>query len=296
MSRAKALARLEREFDSALFLVASSWSADRAHDMTADAGRVFLEAARRRQSRGKKFDRATVFVMGRGGHPAFAESVARALRAEYGDYDVIVPTMVNGAFSLIISGAEKIWLHPYAGVGAIDVGPVTQQGHEMDAIVYDDVPAMGGLGAADVEKLAGRLARERHWRRMSRNLAGRIGRDAVDVSLALAVEDLGQELSLEAKDLCTFGFTAETLSGAAAKLVWSLYESLEMELGVRRKPSPRYTETDIAGEVEFEAAVGLEAACIETTRDCFSYVLDSGRPDPDTGVYHGEWDLDAISG
>ncbi len=283
MSLETQIEALEKALDADVIVIGNSWSSGRAYDLDWEAGRVFVEGVSLRAAKSRP--RAAIVLACTGGHPSFAQTAVRAIRAHYATFDVVVPYMTNGAGALIALAADNILLHPYAGVGALDVGPINPQVPEMDSTVYEDVPALGGLGEVGPELVA-TLAAERHWKRMARNLARRLTTNTID---ALLLDELGEELHLGSAELAEHGFSAALCNADSVEAVWSLYRDLEEVLGLLTEPPPRYSESDLANEVEFEPAFGLVGGLFASTAHRSEYIMDTGRPHPDTNVFAGEW-------
>jgi len=291
------LSTLEAGLERALFVVATARERDYEPDQ--EAVRVFKEAAMRRSESGDRYERAAVMIVGEGGYPAFAEGVARALGAFWTGFDLVLPSRTRGTASLLCLKAERILCHPWASVGAYDAGPVLDNPGRLIPSIWDDVPAMGGIEISG--SLPGQLARHRHFCRLSRSLAQRWGEQMAEIRghesakpilNGLSQFELGTSLGLDWKELSALGLHSENLSGELARTAWQLYRTYESDLGLMRTPAPRYSPSDIADEVEFEAAEYLVAGIIETCEDDFLFQVDTGRPHPDTGTLQGEWTLE----
>jgi hypothetical protein len=176
-------------------------------------------------------------------------------------------------------------MHHHGGVGAYDAGPLRADDVRLDHHLIDDVPALGGIHYADNDHtLPARLAAGMRERRLARALGERLADG--DKLNALSHLRLGTDHGLGADELAEAGFEVEATDDDA---LWQLYLAAEEALGILSSPAPRYTESDIGTEVEFEPAVGLLGALVESRKSSYDFELDTGRPDPDTGRYAGAW-------
>lgn len=271
---------LEEVSESAVVVIAASWRADLATDLDAQAARAFsavLDDA--------SVDHLTLVCSLRGGEVAFADAVARSLRTRGITYDLAVPTLINGVGGLLALQARNVRIHPHGAVGAYDSGPLRIRQASMSPTLFDDVPALGGIRYEHDPSLPTRLAAGMQERRLARELAMRLAGEGVEFD-ALSHLRLGAELGLDPAQLCAAGFTAETWDEPT---LWELFCALEDDLGLLARPTPAYTEADLGDEVEFEPAVGLLTAVIASSSRAMRYEVDTGSPDPDTGVYAGAW-------
>ncbi|MFP4600152.1 MAG: hypothetical protein ACLFVJ_17985 [Persicimonas sp.] len=270
MERAQLIARLSEELGMPVITVAASWHGDNAVDLAEEGARAFvsvleaeLEAARADSD--SDAEHVGLFLLGRGGFPVFAEGVWRVLRGRGLKAHAIVPYRADGAFTLIALTAERCLLHPYASLGAYDRCPITA------------VSASPG----QQQKLARRL--------MERIVGGTDAGLGARVARCLGAESLGSQLGLASDELERLGIDSQITRGDRADLVWDLYRAYESELDILEPPTPRYTPSDVADEVEFEPATGLCAAIIEGSAQSVHFELDTGSPDPETGVLEGRW-------
>lgn len=278
MTLNRLIKKLERGVDADVIVVAASWRDDIATDLDARAARFAAELV------DDVKHRALLVYMARGGDTAFADHLSRSLAARDISYDLAVPTLVNAAGTLLALRAERILLHPHGGIGAYDAGPLRVRDAMLSARTFDDVPALGGIQYAHDTSLPLRLAGGMRERRLSRAFAQRFaGGRAVD---RLTQLELGDEVGFGAEELAAAGFEAQTWDHAP---LWALFGELERQLGVLSVPKPAYTEADLADEVEFEPAVGLTGALVASRARIARYVLDTGSPHPDTGVFAGAW-------
>lgn len=263
-----------------MLVVAASWRADVATDLDGQAARAVAELLD-----GLSAAHITVVYVARGGDATFADAVARSIRARGATFDLAVPTLVTGAGALLALAARRILVHPHGGVGAYDAGPLRNRHASMGHALFDDVPALGGIRYEHDPALPTRLAGGMRERRLSRELAQRLVQNEADFD-ALSHLRLGYELGLDAAQLVAAGFDAQTWDEPA---LWALFRALEADLGLLQAAEPPYTEADLGDEVEFIPAVGLLGAVVETTKRSMRFELDTGSPDPDTGIYAGAW-------
>lgn len=264
---------LEEDLGGALCIVANHWvQPHRSYDFDRMASRMIVDALYdlARSEHGAERARLIVFGAGRGGHPGFVQALTRAARAHWDELVVCVPYFSTGIYSLLALEADAVILHPYGALGAVDDGGVEPLLDTPDPSAND------------------------RWGALSRSMAAR----AVEEVSKCTPEDfvrarLGSELGHCSDELANLGLDVLETKRSSLELMWRLYESIETELGLRSSLVPRYTESDLADEVEFEMAVGLAAALIQTRVSSSRYVMDTGRPDPDTGHYAGDWETDS---
>ena len=272
---------LEEVCGNRVLVIGASWRRDIATDLDRQAARAAIELVEREDA-----ESWTIIIAAKGGRSEFADMVVRSFRARQVPYDLAVPTMTNVIGAMLALGARKVLVHPHGGVGAIDCGPLVAEHASLNVGLFDDIPALGGISYVHDSTLPARLADGMKERRLSRLLCERIA-DGRDVDLgALSHVMLGDNLALGAEQLAAAGLNAETWDEPT---LWSLYLALESALGVLETAAPRYTESDLADEVEFAPAEGLLGAIIATRLGELRYELDTGSPDPDTGRYAGAW-------
>lgn len=278
--RKRLISRLEKRCDTPVLVVGASWRADIATDLDGQAARAVADLLD--EVRG---DELTIVYVARGGEVGFADAVARSLRAREVRFRLAVPTLVNGAGALLAMAATKILVHPHGAVGAYDAGPMRARHARLQPSIFDDVPALGGIRYEHDVALPARLGAGMRERRLARALAERVAPAEANYD-ALSHLRLGDSLGLDARELRAAGFDAETWDEPA---LWSLFRSVEHDLGLLDTPQPRYTEADLGDEVEFAEAMGLLGALVATRDRALRYELDTGSPDPDTGIYAGAW-------
>ena len=280
--RKAAIEAVEKLRDSRVVVISSSWRSDMRHDLDGDGARAFIEVFETLD----RPDNLSLFVVTRGGHAQFADQVIRTIRATNTKVEVIVPTFCNGVATLLALYASGIALHPHGGLGAYDSGPLAADVARLDHDLWDYVPALGGVHYQAIDPhLPARLAAGVRERKLSRELALRLCPDPEAIA-GLSREALGTTTALGAADLGAIGVDADIVDDPA---VWTLYRELEDVLELRAAPPPAYTESDLADEVEFEPAIQRTSAVIEASGLSLSFSIDTGRPDPDTGEFIGQW-------
>jgi hypothetical protein len=194
-------------------------------------------------------------------------------------------------------------MHPYGALGAYDRRPLGRLEAKLDS---DSLRGLGGLQEMSIDALglAGArkittIASERRQAQLSRQLMRRMlgGTESglgARVERHLCADALGQDLALSASELDKLGLESAVADGHAADLIWQLYQAYERELEVLEVALPRFTQSQVADEVEFTPATGKTGAVIEGVHDKLIFELDTGSPDPDTNMLKGEWMWDRV--
>lgn len=267
-------------------------------------------------------DEVAIFLVGRGGFPEFAQGVCRALRGRNIRATAVIPAQINGAIALAALGMARRLMHPYAAIGAYDCPALGGARAAPDVDILREIEGFHKESAhkqvfhkqessahpTDVGLLGPdtliAIAHQRRQARHARQLLGRLLGEAVDepsgdsaahgrqsggVTSALSSSVLGNHLALSAAELNTLGVASQTAAGQQAALIWRIYESYEQEFKVLHPAVPRYTESEFADEVEFAPAMEIKGAMIEGAQQKFVYELDTGRPDPESGMLDGVW-------
>jgi hypothetical protein len=289
------LKQLEDTFGVPIILIASRWREERAVDLGREAARTFLDIFNGLPG---EYDRPPekigLFLVGRGGRPAFVNTVCRTLEGFGVDYRCFVPGVVNGGYTLLALGADEVVCHPYGGLGAYDAPPARRLSGRIDLSTLRAVrPHLDGEDERLPDELP-RLAETAHLR----SLAGRQLERVVDgtesgtgarVARELTVDRLGEEVALGASNLAGLGLEARKADEAERDVMWRLYREVESYLDLRGEVPERYTESELAEEVEFEPARSIPGAIIESAHSSAVYQLDTGSPDPDTEMLDGTW-------
>lgn len=289
------LTALEDTFGVPVILVASRWRKHRAVDLDRRAARILLELFDGLPGDWDRHpDQLGLFLVGRGGRPAFANSVYRVLDGFDVDYQCFIPGVVTGAYALLALGADELVLHPYGGVGAYDAPPAQRLPGRVDletlAAIRDHLSDEGWEASESLPRLA-ELA---HLRKLSQGQLERVvdGTDegmGARVAREMTVDRLGEELALGAGELESLGVPARQADEAEREVMWRLHDSIEGDLDLRGEVPERYTESDLGEEVEFERAQAIPGAVIESAYQSAVYELDTGEPDPETSMLQGSW-------
>lgn len=292
--RSQQLAELSDALGMPVLAVVSGWHGNALANLGEEGGRAFIDVlADELDAQDAAADTIGLFLVGRGGFPVFAEAVWRALTARGIDFTAIIPYRIDGVHSLLALSANKRLMHPYGALGAYDRPPLGRFNVRLDAELLGGLEGLAELGVADPE-LAAELAFERRQARLAHGLMGRMlgGTESglgARVERSLGVETLGSELALGPDELDGLGLNTEVADAEVAHAIWRLYEAYEDELGILTPPMPRFSESEVADEVEFEPAMGVTGAVIEGVHAQLIYEIDTGSPDPDTNMLDGEW-------
>lgn len=289
------LTALEDTFGVPIILIASRWRESRAVDLDREAARTFLEIF---DALPGEYDRPPetigLFLVGRGGRPAFVNSVYRVLEGFSCNYRCFVPGVVNGAYSLLALGADEIVCHPYGGLGAYDAPPARTLPGRIDLETLAAVRPHLGDGDGESGEDLPRLAQMAHLRTLARQQLERVvdgteGGAGARVAREMTVDRLGRELALGPEELDGLGVDCRPADEAEREVLWRLHREIEADLGLRGEAPTRYQASDIGEEVEFEPARAVPGAIIESTYQSAVYNLDTGKPHPDTSMLAGEW-------
>lgn len=273
IDRAGALDALSSALGMPVIAVVAGWAGERRVDFGEDALRAFLHVfdAELAHQGAAKTDEVAIFLVGRGGFPEFAQGICRALRGRKIRATALIPAQINATFTLAALGMDKRLMHPYAALGAYDL------------------PALGGA--------RGKPPRQaHHTRQLLGRLLGKTGAQSSpdapiqgSAELELSTTMLGPHLALDAAQLNALGIASQLANPQQAALIWQLYDFYEQAFQVLHPAVPRYTESEIADEVEFSPAMELTGALIEGAQRTFVYELDTARPDPESGMLDGAW-------
>jgi hypothetical protein len=316
--RNQLLAELSDEIGMPVIAVANGWCGNNVVNLGEEGARAFIEVldaelAAQPETSADAPEPVALFLVGRGGYPAFADGVWRALTGRGLEVTAIVPHRVDGALSLLALSSQHRLMHPYGALGAYDRRPLGRLEAKLDADVVRGLAGLaeggmaeGGLAGAGVAKLGlddvtslSQIAGERRYAQLSRHLMKRMlgGTESglgARVERDLCADLLGADLALSANELDKLGLVTAVAEGRSSELVWQLYRAYERELEVLEVAMPRFTQSQVADEVEFAPATGLTGAVIEGVHDQLIFELDTGSPHPDTGMLKGEWLWDRL--
>ncbi|MFW5968398.1 MAG: SDH family Clp fold serine proteinase, partial [Persicimonas sp.] len=247
---------LADELGMPVITVVSGWEGNTVVNLGEEAARAFLAVLDAElEGRKRRPKSVGLFLIGRGGFASFADGVTRALEGRDLSLRALIPYQTDGAFSLISLAAKRCLLHPYGALGAYDRRPLGRIVEEIDAELIAELSISADEVAADDEVVA-RIAAERRHARLARRLMERLvgGADsklASRLAAQMSAEVLGRQLALSAAELKDLGVSAKLAGGDLAETMWALYRAYATELGVLEPAIPRYTESEVADEVEF---------------------------------------------
>jgi hypothetical protein len=247
----KLFERLADALEMPVVSCVAGWRHDLAVDLDELAARHLIERIEAVAEDGP----VALFLAGRGGTLGFADLVRRTARRV--ELHVVIPYLSTGRVALAAVSGAMLRVGRYGAIGAFDA-PCANV-----SIPVDSGAALG-------------LAR----------------RVLDDDPAALSVAALGSEGGLAGDEIAALlGRCVVAVEPAADAIAWELFQAYESALGLLESPTPRYEESEVGDEVEWEFAVGVPGAFIESDDVSRVYLLDTGKPDPDTGRLDGEWAL-----
>ncbi|MEM1349557.1 MAG: hypothetical protein AAGI01_13425 [Myxococcota bacterium] len=282
----RARAALQSQLERPVVVVAAGWRAEAAVNLDGDAARCLTDVLR------AAADNPVLALLGEGGRVAFADHARRMLRAA--GVTALLLERARGVFALTALACAHRWFARGAGLGAPDAGPLGRQAGPVDLDVHEALGALG-LHAKDAEEHKRHVALGHAWveraqcRQVLRAIAASQGWDVDRLLRGAGASGLGRALALDHAELTELGATSSALDAEHEEAAWALYEALENTLGLRAKPAPRYTESVLGDEVEFEMASEQIGAVMSCDGCAFVFEQDTGRPHPDTNVFMGDW-------
>lgn len=267
------LKKLEKSLKCKILVIASA----SRQDIAVDLNELAAKHIRTLCKDGEKY---TVVLFGGGGELGFADSVKRTL----GNFDAIVGDRISGSLSLLALCADTIQMSKHGAIGAFDSGLFWRPDASIDGFVYDDIPALGGLKTDHDPMMPGRVAQLRNFQRRAKIWLEANG-PTFEIDRLKSV-NLGLDTGLSETQIGELGFSTNALN---ASDLLDLLNVLDEKLGNKSVPLLRYSESDLADEVEFEFAAEVPGAIISTSERSFTYALDTGNPNPDTGQFVGGW-------
>lgn len=265
---------LEDSLKKRVILIATATRSDIAFDLDENAARLLRSLRDTQHS-------YIVLLFGGGGHLGFADSATRIL----GDFEVLIPERITSSLALLALSASHRFMTQHAAIGAYDHGPFWKPPPEISAYFYDDIPALGGLNTEHDPTMPARVAFLKNISRRSK-IWLEANTDTFDYA-RLSTFEIGLDTGLSATQISKLNLPTTMLDNEDLR---KLSDHLDQELGNGVSPLQRYTETDLADEVEFEFAIEIPAAILATSQLQFSYMIDTGNPDPDTGKFIGGWE------
>lgn len=288
----EALAALAEAMGQPAMLVAASWREDTAVNLDAEAARRAAAVVEALVASGA--ERVTLVLCGEGGRAAFADALRRTLLGWELAYDVCVVDRARGALAALALSANSIVLAPGAGLGAPDTGPTGGQANgPWTREVARHIPPHLDMSDPASARRALAYAHASRQAELSLNLtttlADERGLDPRELVARLGARRQGDELAAGPAALNALGLDASWARGDTRAALCALGRALEDALALRAAPRPRYEELDFADTVEFAPATQLPGALILSATHGEVYSLDTGSPDPDTGLYLGDW-------
>jgi hypothetical protein len=290
---ADAISQLEDVWEAPVAVVASNWQEERAVDLTRTAGRHLHQSL----SALDAHDDLVLFLMGRGGDVAFADSLHRTLRTIEASVQALVTQPVGGVYTLAALCAGYMCFAGTGALGAYDTGPAETQLGRLD---LETAAALreAGWDPDSTNPHHPQMAVHAHARQLAREMLERVLSGESDefrarIGRHLGVERLGQQMTLDADELAALGLAASRLEDERREAALDLHAALEAWLELRGPTEPRYEETGPGGEVEFEPARNVPSAFVGTLDHHATYLMDTGQPHPDTEVLDGEWEVGA---
>ena len=286
---------LETSLGVPTFAFFANWSGEYSVDADEEAGRLLTSMIVDRL-RYEKVDDVAIVLGARGGYPAFADAVLRAMEQLDVGLQVIIPCRIGGSIGLVAVGADQVTFHPRAGISAVDSGPCVVPRKKLDASLIAHCP-VDALDLGQVEQgeepLYARLAYDRlirdDQRRMACHLASGLGADEVAAE-ALFESTLGQGMTVGASQLAELGVDARVAPVPLAEQLEELLEWATDTVQLFAEPEDRFEVSDsLADEVEFKPATKVSAAAIVGVEAVWLHELDTGSPDPDAPRLLGKW-------
>ena len=287
----EALARLEGQLERPVVLVAAGWLQERGVNLDGVAARLLADVLHQIEGR------PALALLARGGRASFADGARRLLTAHQVQTSCVLGEL-DGAASVLALCAPRLLLLAGTGLGSPGRGPLGRGGVGLNPRVVELLEAGWAQLPEPRRRQALQVAHQRLGRRelelaahaLVDQLASKRPPSAGVLSEALSVDRLGDELALGAAELAELGVDASWVSGEVAQAMWALREACEEHLSLKQRPRPRYTElVELGGEAEFEMATHEPGALLLSRQGGFVMELDTGSPDPDTGLLAGQW-------
>lgn len=281
-----ALEELSSALGASVVVVASSWRKGAQVNLD-EAALVPLRAV----LQGSAAPPRALFVMGRGGRVSFADGARRllgqALTTSY------VSGLTTGALTLSALCAPELVLGQGAGLGAFDVGPLGPMVGRWSVELMPrlmQLPLIASLEPERQAPVALGLAMQAQERVIAGHLCAMICPELDDSAMSqLMTHWLSDALGLDAAQLVALGLKARLASPEELRPLGHLEDALASLLRLHEPAGPRFVSSELVNEVEFEMATTEVGAIIATAQTAWIYELDTGRPDPDTGLFDGVW-------
>lgn len=295
-SRSDLLAAFADELGMPVIAIASGWTGNNLANLGEEGARAFIKVLDAELAACTTMPESLgLYLVGRGGFAGFADGVWRALSGRGIAVTAIVPHRIDGVASLLAASSQRRLMHPYGALGAYDRRPLGRLHAKLDSDTLHGLAGLEELGRVELEDTRiAEIACERRQAQLSRQVMRRMlgGTESglgARIERQLCADALGVDLALSGAELDKLGLDTTVADGRTAELIWQLYEAYERELEVLEAAMPRFTQSQVADEVEFAPATGKTGAIIEGVHDELRYELDTGSPDPDTDMLKGEW-------
>lgn len=274
-------------FGLSAVVIASSWRPGAQVNLD-DAAAVALKEV---LTRAGWPEQVCLILVGQGGTVGFADAAVRLLQGSI--KATYLSELTSGALSLLSLSSPQLTLLRGAGLGAYDAGRLGAQrgqwSHELLAH-WPDAALLSYLEPERRAQVGLSLAAQGHERVMAQQLALGLlaGKDARALE-ALSISTLGRSRGLGVGALGALGFDAKHATAEAIAALGPAIAEIEALLSLGRPMAPRYTQSELIDEVEFELATTTPGALIACAKCAMILELDTGRPDPDSGLLDGQW-------
>lgn len=246
-----------------------------------------------------------LFLYARGCTPSFADMLRRSQLPFHASY---VANRTLGATTSAALCARSLVLLPGAGLGAADASDLWAQeagsllttsphvyqslSHEERALVLDPE------SAPHTKRLILSLARAKQEQGLCERLLAAVlathferehREQVMELVEALSSRRLGESLALGTRELMALGINARgPVEPEELRAAMNLCTAIERQFAVTPRAKKLFDDNEL-GEVEFELATGEPGALIASLSQGHFYELDTGSPDPDSGLLAGEW-------
>ena len=295
----QAMNRLEQVLSRPVLLLAAGWHEPYSVNLGEDAAKRLIDLYVRLPDSDAL---PVLFIYGRGCSVAFADMLRRSNLPLHASY--VMGRTLGPTTSVALCSRSLVML-PGAGLGAADAVEVIEQDYRApSAEQWRVMPAeyksmllsaecaphtrrllLSELDAMSRQNLAERLLAavlSSHFDREQRE-------QVLELVDALSLKRLGRELGLGVKELMMLGLNARgPVESDELEAALELARQIEAEFAVLPVERPLFQDTEL-GEVEFELATGEPGALLASTQYAYCYELDTGSPDPDSGMLRGAW-------
>lgn len=246
------------------------------------------------------------FLYARGCTTAFTDALRRSQLPFHAAY---VANRTLGATTAAALCARSLVLLPGAGLGACDHVDLWAQPNASllttPAQIYQSLSHEERASVLDSEApphtrhLILSLARARQEQALGERLLAAVlsshhfdreQRDQVmELVEALSTRRLGESLALGTRELSALGVQARgPVESQELEAAMGLCAAIERQFAVSPRARKLFEDNEL-GEVEFELATGEPGALIASKERAHFFELDTGSPDPDSGLLAGSW-------